>query len=268
MKYRIKYLLITFSLLLVWNCCYSQQQKSNAVEVPIHLVTGFHTNSTAFNKERTNMRKGHKPNCQCCCCKNKRGELKGKNHPLFGRKRTKQHSKNISKALTGRIIIWGDKISKAKMGHPQSNTGRTHFKKGVPPWNKGKHHSKETKERISMSKIGTICSDETKSKMSLNRGGTGISYENSGYSGEFNPRLKEKIRKRDNYRCQKCGITKKQHLKKYKSNLEVHHIDYDKENCKEENLITTCKRCNVRANKNRKYWEKYFKEKQIARGIV
>lgn len=30
-----------------------------------------------------------------------------------------------------------------------SNTGRTHFKKGMTPWNKGKHHSVETLEKIS-----------------------------------------------------------------------------------------------------------------------
>ncbi len=33
------------------------------------------------------------------------------------------------------------------------------------------------------------------------------------------------------------------------------------ENCEEDNLITTCKQCNVRANYNRDYWQEYFKAK-------
>jgi len=32
--------------------------------------------------------------------------------------------------------IHKEKISKSLKGHPQWNTGRTHFKKGVIPWNK------------------------------------------------------------------------------------------------------------------------------------
>ena len=31
-------------------------------------------------------RRGHKNICQCCICKTKRGEIKGKNHPMFGKK--------------------------------------------------------------------------------------------------------------------------------------------------------------------------------------
>lgn len=32
-------------------------------------------------------------------------------------------------------------------GHPQSNTGRTHLKKGIIPWNTGKPLSEEHKEK-------------------------------------------------------------------------------------------------------------------------
>ncbi len=34
-------------------------------------------------------------------------------------------------------------------GHPQYNTGRTHFKKGFTPWIKGKKHSQKTREKMS-----------------------------------------------------------------------------------------------------------------------
>ncbi|GAG55792.1 unnamed protein product, partial [marine sediment metagenome] len=81
------------------------------------------------------------------------------------------------------------------------------------------------------------------------------------YPPEFNYKLKVKIRKRDNYQCQKCNMTEEEHWAIYSYCLVIHHIDYNKENCKEDNLITLCSSCNLRANANRDYWETYFKQK-------
>lgn len=83
------------------------------------------------------------------------------------------------------------------------------------------------------------------------------------YPSNFNNQLKKSIRQRDNYICQKCGITEEAHLIVYGQVLSVHHIDYDKENCEEHNLITLCFRCNIKVNKNRKYWTVYFQNKII-----
>ena len=80
----------------------------------------------------------------------------------------------------------------------------------------------------------------------------------SGYSYKFNNELKEKIRHRDNYKCQLCGMTKKEHYKKYNQNIDVHHIDYNKQNCNDFNLITLCKKCNTKVNTDRDYWYAYF----------
>lgn len=79
------------------------------------------------------------------------------------------------------------------------------------------------------------------------------------YPREFNKRLKLKIRTRDNFTCQKCDITEEEHLTVYGRVLDCHHIDYNKKNCNEENLIALCNECNLRVNFNRKYWKKYFK---------
>ena len=76
----------------------------------------------------------------------------------------------------------------------------------------------------------------------------GISFE--PYSCAFNERLKEEIRKRDGYECQICGKSQKDNNQK----LSVHHIDYDKENCDLNNLVTTCLSCNSKANVNRSRW--------------
>jgi len=84
----------------------------------------------------------------------------------------------------------------------------------------------------------------------------GSSFEK--YPQEFNDKLRESIRKRDNYTCQNCGMTEEEHLIVIGKILEVHHIDYNKQNCKEENLIALCCGCNTRANYNRDYWQKIY----------
>lgn len=78
------------------------------------------------------------------------------------------------------------------------------------------------------------------------------------YAFEFNDSLKESIRKRDNYECQNCGMTEEEHLIVVGTVLNVHHIDYDKNNCQKENLITLCFGCNIKANFNRDYWKVFF----------
>ena len=59
------------------------------------------------------------------------------------------------------------------------------------------------------------------------------------YTAEFNERLKGKMKKRDGNICKLC---------KSKSKLSVHHINYNKKDCREENLITLCMPCNTKAN--------------------
>lgn len=81
------------------------------------------------------------------------------------------------------------------------------------------------------------------------------------YPTSFTEALKRVIRTRDDTRCQKCGITGEEHLIQYNELLHVHHIDYNKENCAESNLITLCIKCNSQVNKNRSYWQQYFKNK-------
>lgn len=96
------------------------------------------------------------------------------------------------------------------------------------------------------------------------------------YPKEFNQELKESIKKRDGYKCVLCKISldelKRKHLEESKepqkypapewskkileiqleakaeSNLHIHHIDYNKDNCEEENLITLCSSCHGRTN--------------------
>jgi len=75
------------------------------------------------------------------------------------------------------------------------------------------------------------------------------------YSSEFNNSLKNKIRDRDNHECQLCHTKEKYFDRK----LSIHHINYNKENCKKENLISLCISCNSQVNANRNYYTEYFK---------
>jgi hypothetical protein len=182
------------------------------------------------------------------------------------------------------------KMSIAKKGKPNpklSEVRKRLFAEGIlihPKPMLGKHHTIETIERIRIGNIGKInkhskegneriakymrnriVSEETKMKVSRTRKEKeiaklqnnprwkgGISFE--PYTPEFNKYLKEKIRKRDEFSCQICGL--KENSKRH----AVHHIDYDKSNCKENNLITLCKRCHDKTNINRKQWQEHFEE--------
>jgi len=65
------------------------------------------------------------------------------------------------------------------------------------------------------------------------------------YSNLFNNELKQRIRGRDNNECVICGDFGKC----------VHHIDYNKQNNSESNLITLCRSCHTKTNYNRGYWQ-------------
>jgi len=71
----------------------------------------------------------------------------------------------------------------------------------------------------------------------------------------WNNELKQQIRQRDNYKCQLCGIDQEECYRK----LDVHHIDYNKENLEESNLISLCMSCHRKTNYNREYWKNRFK---------
>jgi len=72
---------------------------------------------------------------------------------------------------------------------------------------------------------------------------------NYKYPRVFNNKLKNRIKDRDGHKCQLCSSEK---------NLEIHHIDYDKKNCEDDNLITLCKKCHNITNHNRGFWLQVF----------
>jgi endogenous inhibitor of DNA gyrase (YacG/DUF329 family) len=96
----------------------------------------------------------------------------------------------------------------------------------------GRHFSPESIEKMRKSLKGKF----TKEKNPNWRGGK--SYE--PYTPEFDEELKLKVLKRDNFRCQICGVFKNKSRNNY---LQIHHIDGNKKNNSLDNLISLCPRC-------------------------
>lgn len=73
------------------------------------------------------------------------------------------------------------------------------------------------------------------------------------YPKEFNRTLRKLVRIRDNYTCQRCGITQEQ----YGRTMGVHHIDHDKQNLDLSNLMACCNPCNL--------WYSYHRDEPVQR---
>lgn len=86
----------------------------------------------------------------------------------------------------------------------------------------------------------------------------GVSFE--PYCYKFNITFKEAVRERDDYACQLCGI------KQNGERLSVHHIHYDKKNCYPD-VVALCRSCHNKTMVNRNYWENYFENQLIERGL-
>lgn len=168
----------------------------------------------------------------------------------------------ISQKLTGRKLSLKHKENLSEKMKLDYNNG-----KRKPYWD-GKIFTEEHKLKIKNKLIGKQFSIRHKDNISISakkRGvpfgekspnwQNGISFE--PYSTLFNQQLKDRIRVRDNFICQKCGVPELECDKR----LAIHHIDYDKKNCEEDNLISLCNRCNCKVNGNRKHWKDFFQVK-------
>jgi hypothetical protein len=161
---------------------------------------------------------------------------------------------------------------------------------------KGTHLSEETKKKLSLVHKGQVISLEQRKFLSESRKGMKFSDEHrrnisfamkkqfaegirnqngennpswaggisfNPYPKDFSDELKLKIRTRDNFTCCLCGRTEKEEIAEIGHVLCVNHIDFDKNNCAEENLNTLCLRCNIKVNKERNYWTNFFKVNMV-----
>lgn len=82
-----------------------------------------------------------------------------------------------------------------------------------------------------------------------------FAYE-KGWTKEF----KLKIRQRDNFTCQLCGMTESEQLERSSHPLHVHHIDFNKFNHEINNLISLCYICHGKTNGDKEYYQQKLKE--------
>ena len=186
---------------------------------------------------------------------------KGKNNPMYGKlgKNHPRYKKKHTKATR-------NKMSKAKKGKNNNMYGVHKFGKDSPNYKGGLIEKicetcgneffvapSVLKRNINN---GKFCSRSCYAKSRIGENNpnwkNGIAYE--PYAPSFNRQLKDRIRVRDNFICQLCGVPELE----CDTKLAVHHIDYDKKNCREDNLISLCHICHSKTNGNRKYWTNYF----------
>jgi len=204
---------------------------------------------------------------------------KDKNHPKYN-----EHIemvKNMGKANKGRKSLrrgismekeYGEKRAKEineknRIGHigkKMSEETRllwSRQRKGIPK-------SKETKMKIRLAHLGIKRPFEDRKKISAGKQGILLERWNKfvsrePYGQDWTNKLRELIRKRDNFICQECGKTQKELNRK----LEVHHINYNKKRSVPLNLITLCRKCHSKTQSNREHWKRYFQNIMALREI-
>jgi len=167
----------------------------------------------------------------------------GKNNGFYGKHHNKAVCKLLSKAQTE---LWKDINYKKKQTEAmsKSQTGKSNSFYG-------KRHTKKAKDKIRKANSG---------KNAPNWQG-GISFK--PYCEKFNNELKQAIRRRDHYTCQRCGKRQKKRGRR----LSVHHVHFDKENCYPD-LIALCLRCNFIVNYRRNGSEKRFMKNLKERNLL
>jgi len=131
--------------------------------------------------------------------------------------------------------------------------------------NKGEKNGSYGKKGEDSFTFGTKRTIECRKRMSELKEGLYLGENNPNWKGgisndpyplDWNNVLKDSIRIRDNFVCQECGI----HQDELDRKLDVHHIDYDKNNLDPINLISLCRGCHIITNFNRDTWKNFFEE--------
>lgn len=161
--------------------------------------------------------------------------VSGNNNPTCNPETAKKVSDSLKKYLK--------EHPEERKGENNAFYGRKHKDETIEHWRETKKGIYFLNEEQHLKRLENIKRGEDSH---LWKGG--ISFE--PYSPEFNKCLKTKIKERDSYKCCICN--------KETQKLAIHHINYNKENSNEKNLISLCYSCHSKTNINREIWEKIF----------
>ncbi len=168
----------------------------------------------------------------------------GKANPMYGRKHSEETKQKMSRNRSGLDSWWQGRKRSPEQCQQISRIRKQWWRDVGSKWN------------MQQRKIwGTPGSDHPNW-----RGGKIAGCYPSGWTNIF----KEQIRSRDAYECQLCGKPEVEN----KRRLDVHHIDYNKDNLNPMNLISLCMSCHRRTGGNRNYWRSYFTKGLYAENIA
>lgn len=183
----------------------------------------------------------------------------------------KDKSKFCCKKCQAEYLKGKNHKSNCRCASCKNKNGETLIGKDNPSWRGGKSKikcqncNKEFEEWVSQLHKNNFCckqcygkwlSDTNRGENHPNwRGGYSLKH----YPQEFNKELKKKIRERDDHTCQECNKTEQE----LGYTLICHHIDYNKKNNSDDNLISLCRSCHAKTNFNRENWTEYYKNKVL-----
>lgn len=125
----------------------------------------------------------------------------------------------------------------------------------------GKKHTEEVKNKNREFHLGKKHTEEAKQKIAKATKGNKHWNWQDGKSFEEYPQeffdIRGCILERDNYTCQNPDCEHKTIF------LNIHHIDYGKQNNNPENLITLCSSCHMKTNFKREYYIKFYQNIMI-----
>jgi len=212
-------------------------------------------------------------NGKWCCCEShnsclevRRKMSKSSTNPSEETRRKKSIAiKGKRKGKTYEEIFGEEKAKILRELRRISRTGKNNpmYGKQYTEEEKGKNRESHLGEKNGF--YGKKHTEESRRKNRESHLGKNLGPENPNWKGGIScepycdiwldKEFKESIKERDGYKCLNPDCWKNcNHLP-----IDIHHIDYNKKNCKPSNLIALCRSCNSRANKDREWHEFWYK---------